>query len=234
MRLQYCKPDHLLVGINISPEKQYPLVYNVHSPFYCPEARFVSVPSAHFSCQYKLCFSSVSLPLTEHYLPHLPHLHRNRNLQTAIRNKVSPPVIAPGLAEMVALLYFLTLFSFPGTSPTTGNMSPSTLIYFSWTEQAQMQERAKTAEAPLFSLVLPIYQSTFMVPVQALSKHYRQSKAGSMGEGFYFVREQVECQYLSWIKTTSQANAGHISLTCPNMFCSVRENRDKNCIQVNG
>lgn len=54
----------------------------------------------------------------------------------------------------------------------TGNMSLS--------EQAQVREGESRAEAPLFSLVLPIYQSAFMVPVQALSKHYnRQLKAGS-------------------------------------------------------
>ena len=111
---------------------------------------------------------------------------------------------------MVALLYFLTVFSFPGTSPATGNVSPSTVIYPSQAEQAQMQERVSRAESPLFSLVLPIYQSTFTVPVQALSKHHRQLKAGSTGEGFNFAREQVERQYLSWIETTNQANAGHV------------------------
>lgn len=131
---------------------------------------------------------------------------------------------------MVALLYFLTVFSFPGTSPATGNVSRSTAMYCGQAEQAQMQERVSRAEAPLFSLVLPIYQSTFMVPVQALSKHYRQLKAVSTGEGFNFAREQVERHYFSWIKTTKQANAGHTSLTFPSRFCPVRQNKDQNCI----
>jgi len=134
---------------------------------------------------------------------------------------------------MVALLYFLSVFSFPGASPATGNVSPSTVMYGRQAEQAQMQERGSRTEVP-FSLVLPIYQSTFMVPVQALSKHYRQLKAGSTGEGFHFARERVESRYLSWIKTTDQANAGHVSLTFLSMFCPVRQNRDQNCTQVSG
>lgn len=46
----------------------------------------------------------------------------------------------------------------------------------------QRQDSMSRAQEPLLSLVLPILKEPFIVPFQALFKHYKQLKADYKGE----------------------------------------------------
>lgn len=105
------------------------------STFHCPKLRSVSFLSAHFPFQHQPWFSSVSSPHgTLPPTPSLccPQLQRNRNLQTAVRNKASPPAIP----EMTAPVHLFLMFSNPGTS-----LPQTTCPFPPWHPAARWAER---------------------------------------------------------------------------------------------
>lgn len=80
----------------------------------------------------------------------------------------------------MAILCFFTVFIFPGSSPTTDHKSHCERC--SQAGQTEAGEGEQSSRNIVFSSPTYFLKSLKIVPLQALSKLYKQLKADNMGE----------------------------------------------------